>query len=115
MADTEWSDIKRVTHAEHGLMVGQIEDRLLAQHFRGERQEPSSGVSIIRPSRRTGAREQVRLVERAGIPFFQEKGIGSRLARTAFAAVPARSVTGLPVYGIDAVRPPSTGIAWPLT
>jgi hypothetical protein len=29
MADTEWSDIKRVTHAEHGLMVGQIEDRLL--------------------------------------------------------------------------------------
>ena len=29
MADSEWSDIKRVTHAEHGLMVGQIEDRLL--------------------------------------------------------------------------------------
>ena len=29
MADAEWSDIKRVTHAEHGLMVGQIEDRLL--------------------------------------------------------------------------------------
>ena len=29
MADTEWSDIKRVTHAEHGLMVGKIEDRLL--------------------------------------------------------------------------------------
>src|SRR5882724_11549726 len=28
MADTEWSDIKRVTHAEHGLMVGQSEDRL---------------------------------------------------------------------------------------
>ena len=23
--------------------------------------------------------------------------------------------TGLPAYGIDAVRPPSTGIAWPLT
>ena len=23
--------------------------------------------------------------------------------------------TGLPVYGIDAVRPPSTGNAWPLT
>jgi len=23
MADTEWSEIKRVTHAEHGLMVGQ--------------------------------------------------------------------------------------------
>jgi len=30
MADTEWTEIKRVTHAEHGLMVGQIEDRLLA-------------------------------------------------------------------------------------
>ena len=29
MADQEWSDIKRVTSAEHGLMVGQIEDRLL--------------------------------------------------------------------------------------
>ena len=29
MADTEWSEIKRVTHAEHGLMVGQIEDRVL--------------------------------------------------------------------------------------
>jgi len=29
MADTEWSEIKRVTHAEHGLMVGKIEDRLL--------------------------------------------------------------------------------------
>jgi hypothetical protein len=29
MADTEWSEIKRVTHAEHDLMVGQIEDRLL--------------------------------------------------------------------------------------
>ena len=29
MADTEWSEIKRVTHVEHGLMVGAIEDRLL--------------------------------------------------------------------------------------
>jgi hypothetical protein len=29
MADAEWTEIKRVTHAEHGLMVGQIEDRLL--------------------------------------------------------------------------------------
>jgi hypothetical protein len=29
MADTEWSEIKRMTHAEHGPMVGQIEDRLL--------------------------------------------------------------------------------------
>ena len=30
MADAEWAEIKRVTHVEHGLMVGQIEDRLLA-------------------------------------------------------------------------------------
>lgn len=30
MADTEWSETKRVTHAENGLMIGQIEDRLLA-------------------------------------------------------------------------------------
>src|SRR5262250_1617322 len=30
MADQEWADIKRVTHAEHGLMVGKIDDRLLA-------------------------------------------------------------------------------------
>lgn len=29
MADGEWSEIKRATHAEHGLMVGKIEDRLL--------------------------------------------------------------------------------------
>jgi hypothetical protein len=29
LADAEWSEIKRVTHAEHGLMVGRIEDRLL--------------------------------------------------------------------------------------
>ena len=29
VADAEWSEIKRVTHAEHGLMVGEIEDRLL--------------------------------------------------------------------------------------
>jgi len=29
MGDAEWIEIKRITHAEHGLMVGQIEDRLL--------------------------------------------------------------------------------------
>jgi hypothetical protein len=29
MADTEWSEIKRVTSAAHGTMVGEIEDRLL--------------------------------------------------------------------------------------
>ena len=30
MADAEWSEIKRVTSAEHGVMVGEIEDRVLA-------------------------------------------------------------------------------------
>src|SRR5438067_333832 len=29
MADAEWSEIKRATGAEHGVMVGEIEDRLL--------------------------------------------------------------------------------------
>jgi hypothetical protein len=29
MADAEWSEIKRVTSAEHGAMVGRIEDRVL--------------------------------------------------------------------------------------
>ena len=29
MADAEWSEIKRVTGAEHGVMVGAIEDRVL--------------------------------------------------------------------------------------
>jgi hypothetical protein len=29
MADTEWSDIKRATAAEHGDLVGDIEDRIL--------------------------------------------------------------------------------------
>jgi heme-degrading monooxygenase HmoA len=28
MADAEWTEIKRATSAEHGVMVGQIEDRL---------------------------------------------------------------------------------------
>ncbi len=30
MADQEWAEIKRVTSAEHGRLVGEIEDRLLA-------------------------------------------------------------------------------------
>jgi hypothetical protein len=30
MADAEWSEIKRVTSAEHGVLVGEIEDRVLA-------------------------------------------------------------------------------------
>ncbi len=29
MADEEWSEIKRVTSAEHGTLVGTIEDRVL--------------------------------------------------------------------------------------
>jgi hypothetical protein len=29
MADEEWKDIKRVTAAEHGDLVGEIEDRML--------------------------------------------------------------------------------------
>jgi hypothetical protein len=43
MADTEWSDIKRVTHAEHGLMVGQIEDRLLVPTD----YSPAKGPSLL--------------------------------------------------------------------
>ena len=31
MSDAEWAEIKRVTSAEHGVMVGEIEDRLLQQ------------------------------------------------------------------------------------
>jgi heme-degrading monooxygenase HmoA len=30
MSDVEWTEIKRVTSAEHGALVGSIEDRLLA-------------------------------------------------------------------------------------
>jgi hypothetical protein len=30
MSDAEWAEIKRVTSAEHGALVGRIEDRLLA-------------------------------------------------------------------------------------
>ena len=38
-----------------------------------------------------------------------------RLAARRVVIVCAKTQTGLPVYGIDAVRPPSTGIACPLT
>jgi hypothetical protein len=31
MADEEWKEIKRVTNAEHGDLVGEIEDRLLLE------------------------------------------------------------------------------------
>ncbi len=30
MADEEWKEIKRVTGAEHGVLVGEIEDRVLS-------------------------------------------------------------------------------------
>jgi NIPSNAP len=43
MADAEWSEIKRVTHAKHGLMVGQIEDRLLAP----VEYSPAKGRSLL--------------------------------------------------------------------
>ena len=46
MADAEWSDIKRVTHAEHGLMVGQIEDRLLVPTD----YSPAKGGSLLAAS-----------------------------------------------------------------
>ena len=43
MADQEWSDIKRTTHAEHGLMVGKIEDRLLVPVD----DSPAKGRSLV--------------------------------------------------------------------
>lgn len=43
MADAEWSEIKRVTSAEHGVMVGQIEDRLLQPVA----YSPSRGHSLL--------------------------------------------------------------------
>jgi len=43
MADAEWIEIKRVTHAEHGFMVGQIEDRLLTPVD----YSPTSGRSLL--------------------------------------------------------------------
>ena len=46
MADIEWSEIKRVTHAEHGLMVGQIEDRVLAPTD----YSPAKGRSLLAAS-----------------------------------------------------------------
>jgi len=46
MADTEWSEIKRVTHAEHGLMVGAIEDRLLVPTDYA----PAKGRSLLQAS-----------------------------------------------------------------
>ena len=44
---------------------------------------------------------------------FAEPVIRRRFAPTRWLAL--TNYIGFPVYGIDAVRPPSTGIAWPLT
>jgi heme-degrading monooxygenase HmoA len=43
MADAEWSEIKRTTSAEHGVMVGQIEDRVLQPLD----YSPSKGQSLL--------------------------------------------------------------------
>jgi NIPSNAP len=43
MADAEWSEIKRVTSAEHGVMVGHIEDRVL----RPLDYSPARGQSLL--------------------------------------------------------------------
>ncbi len=43
MADKEWSDIKRVTSAEHGVLVGGIEDRILTPLD----YSPASGRSLL--------------------------------------------------------------------
>jgi hypothetical protein len=44
MADAEWSEIKRVTSAEHGVLVGEIEDRVLAPLD----YSPAGGRSLLR-------------------------------------------------------------------
>jgi len=43
MVDKEWSDIKRVTSAEHGVLVGGIEDRALTPLD----YSPSAGRSLL--------------------------------------------------------------------
>jgi len=44
MADAEWTEIKRVTSAEHGAMVGDIEDRVLAPL----EYSPAQGRSLLK-------------------------------------------------------------------
>src|SRR5438105_13921175 len=44
MADAEWTEIKRVTAAEHGVMVGDIEDRVLTPLD----YSPANGRSLLR-------------------------------------------------------------------
>jgi hypothetical protein len=44
MADAEWAEIKRVTSAKHGVLVGEIEDRVLAPLP----YSPAKGCSLLR-------------------------------------------------------------------
>ena len=53
MADQEWSDVKRVTSAEHGLMVGKIEDRVLSPVD----YSPAGGRSLMLSSQDSTARQ----------------------------------------------------------
>jgi hypothetical protein len=46
MQDKEWAEIKRVTSAEHGVLVGGIEDRILAPLD----YSPSAGRSLLKAS-----------------------------------------------------------------
>jgi heme-degrading monooxygenase HmoA len=46
MQDKEWAEIKRVTSAEHGVLVGNIEDRILAPLD----YSPSAGRSLLNAS-----------------------------------------------------------------
>jgi heme-degrading monooxygenase HmoA len=47
MSDAEWTEIKRVTSAEHGVLVGKIEDRLLTPLD----YSPAAGRSLLATDR----------------------------------------------------------------
>jgi hypothetical protein len=62
MADAEWSEIKRVTHAQHGLLVGQIEDRLLTPTDYSPAKRDRAFCKTVKPSDlNTGPRDVSRL------------------------------------------------------
>jgi hypothetical protein len=46
MADAEWAEIKRMTSAEHGALVGGIEDRTLVPLDHS----PAAGRSMLVPA-----------------------------------------------------------------
>jgi hypothetical protein len=48
-------------------------------------------------------------------PKLKERAGALAMAASRAMTVSQGAYTGFPVYGIDAVRPPSTGKAWPLT